>query len=168
VTVGRSFGLRLPEEGQSGTGNPLPHVSSEEREKVPVPTPDSSAALPPAAYLRYDPDDLAGLAGRLNALRAFAARLGLPDPVFYLDHGSTSHAPRPYLHQFARAARRGTHHLLLVPGLWVFSPDDTQARLTVRHLIVIGGVRVLQLPPPATRRTTSSPATHDGVRGPCP
>ncbi|WP_329611592.1 recombinase family protein [Kitasatospora herbaricolor] len=116
--------------------------------------------LPPAAYLRYDPDDLAGLAGRLNALRAFAARLGLPDPVFYLDHGSASHDPRPYLHQFARAARRGSHHLLLVPGPWVFSQDDTQARLTVRRLVAIGGIRILQLPPPAARRAASLLVTH--------
>ncbi|MDQ0313383.1 hypothetical protein J2S46_008036 [Kitasatospora herbaricolor] len=116
--------------------------------------------LPPAAYLRYDPNDLAGLAGRLDALRAFAARLGLPDPVFYLDHGSASHDPRPYLHQFARGARRGSHHLLLIPGLWVFSPDDTQARLTARRLTTIGGVRILQLPPPTARRAASHPVTQ--------
>lgn len=131
-------------------------MSVQRKVKAPVPTTDSPVTLPPAAYLRYDPDDLAGLAGRLDGVRAFAARLGLPDPVFYLDHNRAAHDPRPYLHQFARAARRGSHHLLLVPGLWVFSPDDTRARLTVRRLMAIGGVRILQLPPTTARRAAAS------------
>ena len=138
-----------------------------------MPTSDSLVTIPPAAYLRYDPDDLADLARGLEALRAFAARLGLPDPVFYFDHGSASRGPRPYLNQFARAARRGSHRLLLVPGLWVFSPDDDQARLTVRRLTAIGGVRVLQLPTPTAQRTTysqRSPAcgAKSGATGPRP
>ncbi|MFF1874749.1 hypothetical protein [Kitasatospora herbaricolor] len=58
-----------------------------------MPTSDSPTALPPAGYLRYEPDDFADLARRLEALRAFAARLGLPDPVFHLDHGSPPGAP---------------------------------------------------------------------------
>ncbi|MFC9331877.1 hypothetical protein [Kitasatospora sp. NPDC057015] len=112
---------------------------------MPAPTPGVTPQ--PAAYLRYYPHNCSVMDRNVEALRSFAARLGVPAPALYLDYGFSCTGPRPGLGRLVRAAMNGSHRLLLVPGWWVFSVDDTQADLTVRMLTTLGGLRIVRLPP---------------------
>ncbi|MEV4615474.1 hypothetical protein AB0K43_23225 [Kitasatospora sp. NPDC049258] len=67
-----------------------------------MPAPALDATPPPAGYLRYYPYSCSELKRHCEALRGFAARLGLPAPALYLDNGYPSTAPRPGLRRLAR------------------------------------------------------------------
>lgn len=107
----------------------------------------------PAIYLRCFPLDPGGMGDTRDALRRFAVRLGLPSPVVYLDNGRPSTARRPMLEELTRSVLEGKHAIVLVPGLWVFSTDDTVARRTVNMLSAAGCLRLFVLPLP--KRTVS-------------
>ncbi|MEV6583407.1 recombinase family protein [Streptomyces sp. NPDC051582] len=121
----------------------------------------SSPALPnlsPAAYLRCYPRDPAGMRAHHEVMHRFAARLGMPAPVVYVDDGVPCTGLRPQFEQLTRAVAAGRHRVLLVPGPWVFSPDDARARTALRMLTAAGCRRILQLPRSAAqqgRRPTS-------------
>ncbi|TQK50890.1 hypothetical protein FBY35_1253 [Streptomyces sp. SLBN-118] len=119
---------------------------------------------PPAAYLRYYPQNPSAANRDRIALRSFAARLGLPTPVLYLDNGCPATGLRPELERLITAVMKGNHRLLVVPGLWVFSPEDDQARLTVRMLSAAGCLRIFELPDRARRPVVPGPAS---LRIPC-
>ncbi|MGV9271080.1 hypothetical protein ACWDRR_41325 [Kitasatospora sp. NPDC003701] len=129
--------------------------------------PDISPALQPAAYLCSHPQNPRKATGDREALRHFAARLGLPAPVFYLDHAHPSswgHRSRPQFETLVRAVIDGTHRLLLIPGPWVFSGDDGRVRLSLRVLTAAGCTRVLALP----RQVALAPREHPATAGECP
>ncbi|MFE2728893.1 hypothetical protein [Kitasatospora sp. NPDC059327] len=110
---------------------------------------DLTPILQPAAYLCSHPQNPKKAAGDREALKHFAARLGLPAPVFYLDHAHPSargHRSRPQFETLVRAVIDGTHRLLLIPGPWVFSGDEGRVRLSLRVLNAAGCTRVLALP----------------------
>lgn len=86
-------------------------------------TPDAPIVLPPAAYLRRRLDGSA-VRGQREALRRFAARLGVPTPVFYEDRtspGADAIRCPPQFKALVHAVLDGSHRLLLIPGPWVFS-----------------------------------------------
>ncbi|WP_406002454.1 hypothetical protein [Streptomyces sp. NBC_00829] len=127
------------------------------------------AILPPAAYLRYHPHNSHAVERHHQALRCFAARLGLPAPTLYLDNDYPSSGTPPHLGQLVRAVMNGSHRVLLVPGPWVFSSDDARARLVIRVLTQAGCRRVLTLPAPHRRRpafilVTDPPSSPDHKR----
>ncbi|MEE1826321.1 hypothetical protein PUR61_29660 [Streptomyces sp. BE20] len=114
--------------------------------------PDTSPALRPAAYLCSPPQNPTAERDR-EALTSFATRLGLPAPVFYLDHAHPSswvHHARPRFEELVLAMIDGTHRILLIPGTWVFSGDDDRVRLSVRVLTAAGCTRILMPPRHAT------------------
>ncbi|MFJ1709880.1 hypothetical protein [Kitasatospora sp. NPDC088346] len=111
---------------------------------------DKPVFLPPAAYLRYHPRSSSHAPRHLEAIRHFAARLGLPAPVFFVDEGYPSSGIPPRLEQLVRAVADGSHRVILVPGRWVFSGDDVRARRIISVLTRAGCQRILTLP--ASRR----------------
>ncbi|MGV9268173.1 hypothetical protein ACWDRR_26310 [Kitasatospora sp. NPDC003701] len=134
--------------------------------------PDTSPVLRPAAYLCGHPHSPMALNGQREALTRFAAHLGLPAPVVYLDHAHPSswgHRARPQFEALVRAVMEGTHRLLLIPGPWVFSVDEQRVRLSVRVLTAAGCARILVLPrsfPPV--RPGPPPPPADGPPGRIP
>jgi DNA invertase Pin-like site-specific DNA recombinase len=105
-----------------------------------------SNSLAPAAYLRCYRQNQETETRYRKALQRFATCLGLPEPVIYADDGPPGAAPRPRLEQLTRSVIAGRHRVLLVPGLWVFSGDETKARTAVRMFTAAGCGRILQLP----------------------
>ncbi|MCX4682863.1 hypothetical protein OG401_00810 [Kitasatospora purpeofusca] len=123
---------------------------------------DNSPTLRPAAYLCRPPRNPRTAYGDCEALRHFAARLGLPAPVFYLDDvhpSSWGHRSRPQFETLVRAVIDGTHRLLLIPGPWVFSGDESRIRLSLRVLTAAGCTRVLALPKHPAPAQREHPAT---------
>ncbi|GAA2800162.1 hypothetical protein GCM10010441_26300 [Kitasatospora paracochleata] len=113
-------------------------------------TPDAPIVLPPAAYLRRRLDGSA-VRGQREALRRFAARLGVPTPVFYEDRtspGADAIRCPPQFKALVHAVLDGSHRLLLIPGPWVFSGGEVRARLAVHVLHAAGCGRILVLPAP--------------------
>ncbi len=123
--------------------------------------PDTDSTLRPAAYLRYSPRNTLAADQHREALRAFAARRGLRTPALYLDNGCPPHGVPPRQEQLLRAVVAGSHRLLIVPGPWVFSSDETRTNLTIR-LITAAGCRIVLLPTPPEYR----PLSH-GTAVPC-
>ncbi|WP_354637599.1 recombinase family protein [Kitasatospora camelliae] len=114
-------------------------------------TPYAPASLPPAAYLRWLRPEEAARHGQREALRRFAARLGVPAPVFYEDHtspGADATRCPPAFEALVHAVMGGSHRLLLIPGPWVFSGGEARVRLAVRVLTAAGCGRILMLPAP--------------------
>ncbi|MDH6131550.1 hypothetical protein P3T37_000919 [Kitasatospora sp. MAA4] len=117
-----------------------------------------SADLVPAAYLRIFPQNSGAVEHQSEAMRRFAARLGVPAPTFYIDNGYPSTGSRPAFERLARAVLEGSHRLVMVPGQWVFSADDARAGLAIRMLSAAGCRRIVQLPSAATKRAPATPA----------
>ncbi|MFJ1709153.1 hypothetical protein [Kitasatospora sp. NPDC088346] len=115
-------------------------------------SPGNSVIPQPAAYLRYRPRFCPQPPRHDEDLHRFATRLGLPEPVLYVDDGPPSVGIPPRLQQLVRAVADGSHRVLLVPGPWVFSTDDEKARRIVRVLTLAGCKRILTLPAPHWRR----------------
>ncbi|MGV9266070.1 hypothetical protein ACWDRR_15575 [Kitasatospora sp. NPDC003701] len=114
--------------------------------------PDISPVPRPAAYLCSPPQNPTAARDR-EALTRFAARLGLPAPVFYLDRARPSswgHRARPRFEELVLAVIDGTHRLLLIPGPWVLSSDEYRVRLSIRVLTAAGCTRILMPPRHAT------------------
>ncbi len=116
-----------------------------------------SDAAGAAIYLRCYPTDSLQLGAHLDALRAMAKVLGLPEPTVHLDNGCRSRGPVPALERVVRLVNAGSYRFLLVPGPFALSLHDTEARSIVRQLTA-AGCRVLELPSPraAPSRTATT------------
>ncbi|GGV40606.1 hypothetical protein GCM10010495_67580 [Kitasatospora herbaricolor] len=99
-----------------------------------------------AMYLRCYPYDTWRMACHHEALLGQAVRLGLGRPHLYLDNGFRSRAPLPALEHLLRLTADGGYRTVLVPGPFVFSLDDTEARGLVRRFTA-AGCEVLELLP---------------------
>ncbi|MFC9331075.1 hypothetical protein [Kitasatospora sp. NPDC057015] len=100
-----------------------------------------------AMYLRCYPFDRWEMANHQSALRGHAEFLALPRPVLHLDNGIRSCEVRPSLEHLLNRAADGAVHIVLVPGLFVFSLFDDQARAVARRLRRMG-CAVVELPSP--------------------
>ena len=98
-----------------------------------------------AMYLRCYPFDAWKMDFHRDALQRYAMSLGLPEPTVYLDNGVRSGEPMPALRELNREVAAGHVHLVMVPGPFVFSLDDAEAR-TVSGQITATGCRVMELP----------------------
>ncbi|WP_331769699.1 hypothetical protein OG948_38840 (plasmid) [Embleya sp. NBC_00888] len=98
-----------------------------------------------AIYLRCYPFDTRRMEPHHNAMRRYAEHLGLPEPLAYLDNGRRSGGPLPALDGLIALVAAGIYRLLLVPGPFVFSLRDAQARSITRR-ITAAGCDVIQLP----------------------
>ncbi|MBW5480629.1 hypothetical protein [Streptomyces bambusae] len=63
------------------------------------------------------------------------------------------------LERLVGAVYNGSHRIVLLPGTWVFSADDAQARKIVRLLSRAGARRILTLPQPHRRPPYAVPVT---------
>ncbi|MEU9133098.1 hypothetical protein AB0D08_34205, partial [Kitasatospora sp. NPDC048540] len=102
-----------------------------------------------ASYLRCYPADTWRMTAHREMLSRHAHRLGLPEPVVFIDNGCRSFDPLPRLEQLLGHAAEGLFHVVLIPGSWVFSLDDTEAH-RVRRRLAAHGCQVLE-PPRGTR-----------------
>ncbi|MER6196041.1 hypothetical protein ABT234_01495 [Streptomyces sp. NPDC001586] len=114
-------------------------------------TPDVFVPLPPAAYLRFHPHHPAAQHRHQERLRSFSSRLGLPAPTLYVDDNRPAHQIPPHLEELVQAVVDGFHRVLLIPGPWVFSPDEAKARRIAGVLTYAGCRRILTLPAPHQR-----------------
>ncbi|WP_406405037.1 recombinase family protein [Streptomyces sp. NBC_00879] len=109
-----------------------------------------------AVYLRCYPRDTVDMFRQRDALRAYAAQLGLPDPTLYCDNGRRSRGPLPELARLFHRAALGEYQVLFVPGPFVFSLSDLEAR-SVRQQFSDHGCRVIELPCPRNCRRNGAP-----------
>ncbi|MED7950050.1 hypothetical protein [Streptomyces sp. BE303] len=88
-------------------------------------------------------------------------RLGLPEPVVYIDDGRRHRDGLPRLESLEQGIVNGLIDALLIPGPFVFALDDAVAGATVRRL-ERRGCLVIELPSggPFSPRT----ATPAGLR----
>lgn len=127
-----------------------------------MPLADPPAEAPrPAAYLRCYPREPMEMIHHQHALRRYAARLALPAPLLYFDNGCSSVGHRPRLERLIRAVAAGHHLVVLIPGPWVFCPDEPRARREMDRLTA-NGCQVLELPAhwPHTAQRQDGPTTH--------
>ncbi|MCX5208843.1 hypothetical protein OG689_05975 [Kitasatospora sp. NBC_00240] len=117
---------------------------------------------PAAMYLRCYPYDTWHMACHREALLRQAARLGLGLPHLYLDNGFRSRAPLPALEHLLRLTAGGGYRTVLVPGPFVFSLYDTEARGLLRRFTA-SGCEVLELPSAHGRVVAAPPVTGGSV-----
>ncbi|GHH71578.1 hypothetical protein GCM10018781_32950 [Kitasatospora indigofera] len=126
-----------PRSGPVARPGGVPH----EEDRTAGRTRDTGAT---AMYLRCYPYDTWRMACHHEALLGQAVRLGLARPHLYLDNGFRSHAPLPALEHLLRLTADGGYRTVLVPGPFVFSLDDSEARGLVRRFTA-AGCEVLEL-----------------------
>ncbi|MFE2722572.1 hypothetical protein [Kitasatospora sp. NPDC059327] len=102
---------------------------------------DTSAAV----YLRCYPFDPSGMGTHLHALRHLANELGFAPPAVFLDNGHRSRGPLPALHRLIELLTAGAFRVVLVPGPFVFSLSDLEAR-SIWSQLTSSGSRVIELP----------------------
>ncbi|MCL6302179.1 hypothetical protein [Streptomyces kronopolitis] len=100
-----------------------------------------------AMYLRCYPYDRWQMGSHQEELRDYARRLGLGEPAVYLDNGASSLGPRPAFERLLRHTAGGGYQVLLIPGPFVFSLHDNEAR-ALTEAIRSFGCHVLELPSP--------------------
>ncbi len=100
-----------------------------------------------AMYLRCYPYDSWQMRAHRHALHDYTERLGLPESCVYLDNGCRSGGPSPELERLIGLVAQGIYRTVLIPGAFVFSLDDTEARAVTRR-IGAGGCRIVELPSP--------------------
>lgn len=98
-----------------------------------------------AMYLRCYPHDACQMLSHQDILRQYARGLGLPEPVLYLDNGVRSVEQRPELELLLQHLAQGEYQVVLVPGPFVFSVDDREARVIVERIRATG-CQVIELP----------------------
>ncbi|MFF3599772.1 hypothetical protein [Kitasatospora indigofera] len=112
-------------------------------------TDDRTTAATPAPgvalYLRCYPFDRTAMDFHRRALESLARALELPEPLLHLDNGRRAADGLPALEALLRAVAGGWVGTVLVPGLFVFSMDDAEAR-RVAGLLERHGCRVVELP----------------------
>lgn len=96
-------------------------------------------------YLRCYPYDMWRMEPHRKALAHLAGLLGHPEAPVYLDNGYRSGVKLPALEQVITLAGAGACRLLLVPGPFVFSIYEREARSITRR-ITAAGCNVVQLP----------------------
>lgn len=96
-------------------------------------------------YLRCRPYDAREAQYVRTSMELLAARLGLPLPDVYADHGLSTRGPLPSLEHLVSAAEQGWVDVVLVPGPFVFALDDRAAADTVRRL-ARAGCEVVEAP----------------------
>ncbi|MFE9424805.1 recombinase family protein [Kitasatospora sp. NPDC006697] len=109
----------------------------------------TAAVLRPAAYLRAIPARPGAADLQREALRHFAAQLGLPVPAYFLDDGLPPAAglpPQPGFEALVRSVLDGTHRMLLIPGPWVLAAGEGRVQVAMRLLTAAGCTRILALP----------------------
>ncbi|RKE23438.1 hypothetical protein [Streptomyces sp. TLI_171] len=114
-----------------------------------------------AVYLRCYPFDTWEMASHQAAIRAFARTRGYWDPEVFLDNGRRSGVALPQLDALSALVGAGWCEVVFVPGLWVFSVDDGDARATAERLKRLGG-RVEEVPDPR-RAARSRPLLRSGT-----
>ncbi|MED7954656.1 hypothetical protein [Streptomyces sp. BE303] len=102
---------------------------------------DTSAAV----YLRCYPFDPSGMGTHLHALRHLANELGFAPPAVFLDNGCRSRGPLPALQRLIGLLTAGAFRAVLVPGPFVFSLSDLEAR-SIWSQLTSSGNRVIELP----------------------
>ncbi|MFD0258217.1 hypothetical protein ACFV4M_04990 [Kitasatospora indigofera] len=105
----------------------------------------ANSTRPCAMYLRCYPQDIWQMQTHQQALRDYAAHLGLPEPALYLDNGVSSHGDAPQRDILTEAVARGFLRYVLVPGPWVFHLDPRRARRIAQNIVTAGG-QILELP----------------------
>ncbi|MFI6447162.1 hypothetical protein [Kitasatospora sp. NPDC050543] len=92
-----------------------------------------------------------------------AVRLGLPEPVPFIDNGCRSADPLPQLERLVEHAVAGHFQVILIPGAWVFCLNDSEAD-RIRKQLADHGCHILEpararLGPPGLRQ--ARPALTD-------
>ncbi|TQK42458.1 hypothetical protein FBY35_3866 [Streptomyces sp. SLBN-118] len=105
----------------------------------------SPSASVAAVYLRCHPADFWHMHSLREALWHFARDLGFVDTEPFTDNGYASHAYLPGLHHLFQLVKQRHFTTVLVPGWWVFSIRDGDARTTGNALQNLG-CRVVELP----------------------
>ncbi|NEA56553.1 hypothetical protein G3I60_21040 [Streptomyces sp. SID13666] len=103
-----------------------------------------------AMYLRCYPYDKWEMSSHQGALMYQAYRLGLPEPAVLMDNGHPSTRPLPALERLIGLIDGGVYNVIFVPGPFVFSLDDREARAVVRH-IQEAGCQMVEIPPRRSR-----------------
>ncbi|MFK4226311.1 hypothetical protein [Streptomyces sp. NPDC019890] len=98
-----------------------------------------------AVYLRCHPADYWHMHTLREALWHFARSLGFADTEPFTDDGYASHAHLPRLHHLFQLVKQGHFATVLVPGWWVFSIKDGDARAIGDELQSLG-CRIVELP----------------------
>jgi hypothetical protein len=98
-----------------------------------------------AGYLRCYPRDMWEMAVHRQALMWHAARSLLPEPHIYVDNGSPSRGPLPQRTRLLDMISHRFYQVLIIPGPFVLSLDDSAAQETIRW-IRTQGCEVLELP----------------------
>ncbi|WP_240122036.1 MULTISPECIES: hypothetical protein [unclassified Streptomyces] len=126
---------------------------------------DPPATRPPAAYLLHHPERPEADDDHRRAMRGFAARLGVPDPTFYIDSLPRRDGDRPEFARLVQAFMDDAHRLLLIPGPWVLACSQARVRLAVQMLTAAGCRRILMLPKPLPPRWRTAPRPTDTAPG---
>ncbi|CAN3977784.1 hypothetical protein KPATCC21470_0407 [Kitasatospora purpeofusca] len=105
-----------------------------------------------AVYLCRRPGEERQAAVEQRQLEELADRLGLPRPALFLDRPGSAAGPGAALARLLAAADAGAVRLVLVPGLWVFGPDEEEAErrrtmLTARGAFVVAAAAGTEEPP---------------------
>ncbi|MFF3401432.1 hypothetical protein ACFYW6_23310 [Streptomyces sp. NPDC002659] len=108
---------------------------------------DDRASAHAAVYLRCYPYDKGQMSCHRLGLFSYARELGLSAPTVFLDNGRRFTGPLPELERLLDEVDGGAYDVVLVPGLFVFSLDDSEARL-VSLQIRDAGCQVVELPSP--------------------
>ncbi|OKI25682.1 hypothetical protein [Streptomyces sp. CB03911] len=115
----------------------------------------------PTIYLRCHPFDVWGMTGHRDVVQRYARSLGFAEAAVFLDNGCRSTGAKPRFEQLLAGVVAGFYRVVFVPGWWVFSSYDAQARAVVGRLEELG-CRVVELPSPRL-------AAWDWAAGPtCP
>ncbi|WP_328665858.1 hypothetical protein OG905_02090 [Streptomyces sp. NBC_00322] len=108
-----------------------------------LPPPASVAAV----YLRCHPADYWHMHSLRQALWHYARDLGFTDTEPFTDDGYASHAHLPRLNHLFQHVKQGHFATVLVPGWWVFSIKDRDAR-AIGDALQSLGCRIVELPGP--------------------
>ncbi|MFF5789680.1 hypothetical protein ACFY8P_32465 [Streptomyces sp. NPDC012693] len=109
--------------------------------------PDSPERFSSAIYLRSFHFDEWAMAGHRDALQHYARSVSLAEGAVFLDNGCMSADAKPRLERLMDCVSAGIFQVVLVPGPWVFSIDDTEARAVVARIEGLG-CRVVEMPSP--------------------
>lgn len=98
-----------------------------------------------AIYLRCHPYDRWEMISHRHALLMCARVMGFPEPAVFFDNGPSSRETRPFLEWLIQRVNQGEFNTVLIPGPFVFSIDDLEARAVIAYLQDAGCV-VLEMP----------------------
>ncbi|MBO7937609.1 MULTISPECIES: hypothetical protein [Streptomyces] len=99
-----------------------------------------------AGYLRCYPHDQWGMPAHHRVVEVYAQTIGyLAGSDVYFDNGAASWEEKESLDLLLDAIRAGQYTCVVVPGLWVFSIHDAEAR-DIRDRINAMGCEVAEVP----------------------